>query len=271
MSCRGPVGGFEVEAWLVDKNLKPSPINGAFLENMASPMVACELALFNVELNNQPMLLMGHALSALESDLRETWNQACLVAEDLDTHLMTIGILPTLKDTHLNLRFMSPLKRYRALNEQVLRSRHGQPLSLNIVGKQHLRSVHSDVMLESAATSFQIHIQAPYGHAHQIYNAALVASAPMVAACANSPFLFTNDLWDETRIPLFEQSVEIGGYGGAARGPLRRVSFGSGYARRSIIECFEENLQHFPVLLPMLFEHDSETLPQADLSETPWS
>jgi hypothetical protein len=178
---------------------------------------------------------------------------------------MTIGILPTLRDTHLNLRFMSPLKRYRALNEQVLRSRNWRPLSLNIVGKQRLRSVHSDVMLESAATSFQIHMQAPCGLAHQIYNAAIAASAPMMAACANSPYLFTHDLWDETRIPLFEQSVEIGGYDGVAHGPLRRVSFGSGYARNSIIECFEENLQHYPVLLPMLFENDPETLPHLRL------
>ncbi len=260
LSYRGPVAGFEVEAWLIDRALNPSPINGAFLENMASPMVSCELALFNIELNNQPTLLMGHALSALENDLRAIWKQACLVAEDLDAHLMTIGILPTLDESQLNLRFMSPLKRYRALNDQVLRARQGRPLSLNIVGKQHLRSVHSDVMLESAATSFQVHLQAPCGYAHQFYNAAIAASAPMVAACANSPYLFGHDLWDETRIPLFEQSVEIGGYDGVAHGPLRRVSFGSAYAHNTIVECFEENLRHYPVLLPMLFDEDPTRL-----------
>ena len=33
----------------------------------------------------------------------------------------------------------------------------------------------------------------------------------MMAAAANSPFLFGKVLWEETRIPLFEQSVAIGG------------------------------------------------------------
>jgi hypothetical protein len=128
------------------------------------------------------------------------------------------------------------------------------------VGRQRLRSEHSDVMLESAATSFQIHLQAPCERSHRLYNAAIAISAPMVAAGANSPYLFDLDLWDETRIPLFEQSVEIGGFEGAAQGPLRRVSFGSGYARESILECFEENLMHFPVLLPVQLDGPIEHL-----------
>ncbi|MCJ8269375.1 MAG: hypothetical protein MJK04_08230, partial [Psychrosphaera sp.] len=56
--------------------------------------------------------------------------------------------------------------------------------------------------------------------------------------------------WHESRIPLFEQAIETGGYDGAAHGPVKRVSFGSSYAKNSIFECFQENLEHFPVLLP---------------------
>ena len=260
LSNRGPVAGFELEAWLVDDDLNPAAVNIAFLERMSEPLVSQELALFNIELNNTPRPFTNHALIELQNDVTRIWQQASGVAEELGVHLMTIGILPTLNDNQLNLRYMSPLKRYRALNEQVLRARKGRPLRLDIVGNQHLRSEHSDVMLESATTSFQIHIQAPCQHAHEIYNAAIVASAPMVAACANSPYLFKHDLWDETRIPLFEQSVEIGGFDGASQGPVRRVSFGSGYARRSITECFIENLQHLPVLLPMLFDDEPTQL-----------
>ena len=47
-------------------------------------------------------------------------------------------------------------------------------------------------------------------------------------------------------------SVESGGYHGAAQGPVRRVGFGSGYVQRDLAEPFEENLAHFPVLLPIL-------------------
>ncbi len=119
------------------------------------------------------------------------------------------------------------------------------------MGREHLKLDHHDVMLESATTSFQIHIQLPLDIAHHFYNASIIASAPMVALCANAPFLFGKDLWDESRIPLFEQSIETGGYADAAHGPIKRVSFGTDYARQSIIECFIENLDHFPVLLPV--------------------
>jgi gamma-glutamyl:cysteine ligase YbdK (ATP-grasp superfamily) len=150
---------------------------------------------------------------------------------------------------------MSDLKRYRALNEQVLRMREGEPLELDIHGRQHLSTTHRSVMLEAATTSFQLHLKIHPRDAVHAYNAGIILSAPMVAATANSPYLFGHDLWDETRIPLFEQSVAVGGMADASHGPLRRVTFGSGYARESIMECFVENEQHYPVMLPMQF-HD---------------
>jgi hypothetical protein len=78
-----------------------------------------------------------------------------------------------------------------------------------------------------------------------------ILSAPMVAISANSPLLFGKRLWQETRIPLFEQAVATGGIAGGAFGPLRRVSFGSGYARHSMMEVFSENAEHYPLLLPV--------------------
>jgi hypothetical protein len=82
----------------------------------------------------------------------------------------------------------------------------------------------------------------------------------MVAIGANSPFLFGKDLWEETRIPVFEQSVATGGFENASRGPLHRVSFGTSYARESLAECFIENEQHFPILLPVHYETRLEEL-----------
>jgi hypothetical protein len=125
---------------------------------------------------------------------------------------------------------------------------------LDIHGHEHLNILHNDVMLESAATSLQLHLKVGVDDAVRYYNAAQIVSAPLVAAASNSPFLFGKDLWDETRIPLFEQSVEVGGFAGASRGPVRRVSFGTGYAKESLFECFVENEAHFPVLLPIDFD-----------------
>ena len=181
-------------------------------------------------------------------------------AERSDARVAMVGILPTLGRRHLTLEHMSPLQRFRALNEQILRLRAGCPIELNIRGRDHLHVRHSDVMLESAATSFQIHLKVTAAEAGRVYNASKILSAPMVAVSANSPYLFGRDLWDETRIPLFEQSVAVGGLAGASHGPLRRVTFGSGYARSTLYECFLENQQHYPVLLPMRFNEGVERM-----------
>lgn len=251
-SHKDPVAGFEIEAWLVDDAMNPVSRNEEFLASFNSPLASAELAKFNIELNNDPVSLKNDALSILHKDLENTWNTACSAANSIGCHLLMVGTLPTLKQSVLNLDNMSGLKRYRALNEQILRLR-GKPLHLTFTGRESLSVDHDDVMMESATTSFQIHLQAPLDQAHHFYNAAIMASAPSIAISANSPYLFGKDLWCETRIPLFEQSIEVGGYDGAAQGPVRRVSFGTQYARKSIMECFQINLDHFPVLLPMKF------------------
>jgi len=143
--------------------------------------------------------------------------------------------------------------RYRALNEQVFRLRRNRPITLDIQGHEHLHTTQSDVMLEAAATSFQVHLQLTQTHSVRFYNAAMVLSAPIIAACANSPYLFGHDLWDETRILLFEQAIGV-----MPAEKASRASFGSGYARNSLMECFEENRDTCAVLLPFLMDEPAE-------------
>lgn len=248
--------GFELEVWLVDQDGWPAPINAQFIETMASPLVTPELASFNLEFNYTPQTLTGAALETLHGEMQQLWDAGNRTATALNSQLVMIGILPTVRNEDLTMTHISGMKRYQALNEQVLRLREGRPLELNIYGQEKLHSTHTDVMMESATTSFQIHMQVPLDRAARIYNASLVVSAPMVAVSANSPFMFGKSLWAETRIPVFEQSVELGGYEAGAHGPMRRVTFGSGYVRESLYEVFAENLDHYPILLPMLLEDD---------------
>jgi hypothetical protein len=133
--------------------------------------------------------------------------------------------------------------------------RRDQPVELKIDGVSPLQLYHADVMLESAATSFQIHLQVSATLAAKLYNLSKAVSAPMVAVSANSPFLFRHDLWDETRIPLFEQAISIG-----ASDLTKRVSFGIRYVYESIMENFTANLRRYPVLLPRLMEEPVERL-----------
>ena len=252
--------GYELETWLIDHAGHPAAINEVFLERASNPLLSPELAKFNVELNVEPEPLSNNVLSIFEHKLDQLLKHCSDTAADLDTSILGIGILPTLQDHDLTLKNISRLDRYKALNEQVLTHRKGIEIELNINGEDHLHVVHKDVMLEAAATSLQIHIQIPQDVATRYYNASILLSAPMVAVSANSPCLFGRRLWQETRIPVFEQSVPTGGYGGAAAGPVHRVSFGSGYARESLFECFQENLEHFPVLLPVSYQTSSDQL-----------
>jgi len=259
-SNASPVSGFEIESWLVDSSFHPAPLNEAFLQAFNNPLASPELANFNVEINTEPRALNGHVFSAMHHSLNETWEHCKQTAADLQAKIIMCGILPTVQNEDLNLSNMSKMKRYRALNREVIHRRNGKPITLDINGQEHLKVTHRDVMLESAATSFQIHIQVNPQQAKRYYNASIILSAPLVALTANSPYLFGKDLWDETRIPLFEQSVSVGGYHGAAFGPISRVTFGSGYARDSLLECFVENLDHYPVLLPVEIDNGIETL-----------
>ena len=252
-SSRHSIGGLELEAWLIDAAAAPLPINEAFLQRLAMPTVVPELSRFNIELNVAPQFLAGDGLNKLERELLATWDRCAATAAEMDAEVLAIGILPTVADHHLVAANMSAMQRYHALNEQVLRLRHGRALNLNIVGREHLHSQHHDVMLEAAATSLQVHLQVTADSAVRYYNAAIVASAPLVAASANSPYLFDRDLWDETRIPLFEQAVDLGA-------PARRVTFGSDYAKGSLECCFHENSEHYPVLLPLTVTEPPERM-----------
>lgn len=246
--------GFELEAWLLDTSGHAAPDNAAFLANLDDRNVVPELATFNFEVNGDPETLRGNALDTLYAGLLNSWRHCAGVAGDRDERILMIGILPNLREGDLGMDNMSHMSRYKALNRQVLKMRDYQPLHLHIKGRDELDLHKNDVMLEAATTSFQIHFQIPLAEAVNVFNASLLASAPMVAVSANSPYLFGRDLWDETRIPLFEQSVEVGSLG------HRRVGFGYGYLEESLFECFAENLADYPALLPLINDAPPERL-----------
>lgn len=250
--------GLELEAWLVDEHGFPQPRNFDFLERANSPGLVPELSQFNVEFNVEHQPLSGAGLRRLESELVESWARAQRVAGEFGLQLAAIGILPTLENRHLCLETMSLMSRYRALNEQILRFRRGRPIRLCIEGEETLQMEHHDVMLEAAATSLQLHLQVPVQESVRYFNAALIASGITTGVAANSPLLFGKLLWSETRIPVFEQAVDLGG-------PFPRVDFGSGYVLESLEEFFLENRACHPVLLPVELPAPREHLPHVRL------
>jgi hypothetical protein len=244
-SHRGDVAGFELEAWIVDQQGLAAADNVEFLERMNSPLVVPELALFNIELNGSPSTLSGRVFTRLHDELAATWQRCLSVAHELDRELVTIGTLPSATPELFVEANMSTMLRYKSLNDRVMALRDGRQLLVEIEGDPPLALTHHDVMLEAAATSFQIHLQCKGHMAVRDFNASLLSAAPLVAVGANSPFLFGHELWDESRIPLFEQSVDVG----ERNDP--RVTFGRGYVQASLFEIFEENQRQL-ILIPMV-------------------
>ena len=255
--------GLEIEAWLTNEGGQPVPENDRVIDYLNNPLIVPELSKFNLEFNSLPEILEGKCFSKIHSHLSALFAGVAQKLHHINRHIVLMGSLPNLDHRMLNIETMSNCSRYRQLNRQIMRLKRGAPSLVSIRGKESIDYRHDNVMMEAAGTSFQIHLQVPPTEMVPFYNASLMASAIMVAVTANTPLLFGKDLWAESRIPLFEQSLALPGFRDVKGHQVRRVTLGSGYASREILGCFIENLS-YPVLLPRLFD-DDHSLPHLRL------
>ena len=258
-----PTTGLELEAWLTDENLLPAPQNDRFIAIADDARIVPELSRFNFELNVDPRPLADDFLRQTRRDLESLWGLCEAAAAALNLAPVAIGILPTVRDEMLQPAWMSESNRYRALSQELLRLRNHEPLHVLIDGDEQLDLRCNHIMLEAACTSLQAHLQVNQDDAVRSYNASIIAAGPLVAATANSPFLYGKSLWSETRIPAFEQATAVHGFRDVTGRDVLRVTLGTDYLRHSMLEWFLENLA-FPVLLPVLVEQ-RERLPHLRL------
>ena len=241
--------GAEQEMFLVDSGFSPSPIASRVLKAAADPRLTSELARFNLEANLTPLVFHGSCLRDLERELREVVALVDREAETFGGRVLLAGILPTLHKSDASLANMSEAPRYAQLNEAMLRERGGT-FQIHIVGLDELQITHENVMLESCNTSFQLHYQVDPENFARCYNIAQAITAPVLAVGANSPLFLRARLWEETRIPLFERSIDNRSAAHQARGGRPRVLFGDSWVDSSVLEIFREDIRRFPVLLP---------------------
>lgn len=255
-----PKCGLELEAWTVTEDFIPAPISDNFIKALGDPLVVPEISKFNFELNSKPYPIIGNVFSKIEGEISLLWKKCENFAEDLNHRTLMIGTLPTLRDYMLTMDNLSPEKRYFALNEQVMKLRAQQPISIDFEGRDEIHLKHNDVITECAATSLQVHFGVNQENAPKYYNSSIVASSLVSAVCANSPFFYGKELWDESRIPIFEQSVNIKSFRNSQGEHSRRVSLGNGYVRKCIMELFLENLNGYPILLPDIKDTGSDKI-----------
>lgn len=247
--------GAEQEMFLVNDGWRPATSALQILEGLSGPYTT-ELALYNLEANVEPRVLEHHCFSDLEARLTELVSQAREVARGLETDIALTGILPTLTKSDVTLENITPRARYRALNDAFARARAGEPYKLRIQGSDELYTEHESVMLESCNTSFQVHLQVDPDEFAQVYNVAQVVTAPVMAAAVNSPVLFGKQLWEETRIALFQQSIDTRSGSVHMRDLSPRVRFGEDWVESGVADLFQEDIARFRVLLTRDIDED---------------
>jgi hypothetical protein len=249
-----PLTGMEIELNLVDGEGDPVMRNASVLGEIADPDFVTELGQFNVEINVPPRQLADRGLTGFEDRVRASLNAAEERAAAIDTHLVMIGILPTLTRPHLTSETLSANPRYSLINDQIFAAR-GEDMQITIDGVERL-DVHCDsIAPEAACTSAQFHIQVSPDNFANYWNAAQAIAGIQLALGANAPFLFGQELWRETRIPLFEQATDTRPVELKAQGVRPRVWFGERWIT-SIFDLFEENVRYFPALLPICEDED---------------
>jgi CBS domain-containing protein len=247
--------GAEQEMFLVDKAHKPALKAMEILDIVDDERFTHELGLFNLEANLSPHKLGGDCLSLMEKEAQEIYRNARDTARRVGCDIALVGILPTLTKDNLGLESMVPTPRYYALNDAI-RALRGDDFEFTINGIDQLVVEHDNVMLEACNTSFQVHFQVSPENFAKNYNIAQVVTAPLLAAAVNSPILLGKRLWHETRIAVFEYSVDTRSKVHQERGLKPRVHFGDRWLEESVTEIFKEDIARFRIVLTTETEED---------------
>jgi CBS domain-containing protein len=247
--------GAEQEMFLVDRAHKPALKALEILDIVDDERFTHELGLFNLEANLSPHRLGGDCLSLMEKEAQEIYLKARETAERVGCEIALVGILPTLTKDNLGLDSMVPTPRYYALNDAI-KALRGDDFEFTINGIDQLVVEHDNVMLEACNTSFQVHFQVSPENFAKNYNIAQVVTAPLLATAVNSPVLLGKRLWHETRIAVFEYSVDTRSKVHQERGLKPRVHFGDRWLEESVTEIFKEDIARFRIVLTTETEED---------------
>ncbi|MFT6997774.1 MAG: hypothetical protein ACJAQ4_001530 [Cryomorphaceae bacterium] len=176
--------GEEQEFCLVNEQWHPAKNSLEVLKEINDPHFTTELALYNLEINLDPIRLCGDAFTLVENQIRLLLKKAQTAANNNNSKIILTGILPSISKHELELEFMTPNKRYYAINDQFKEERGGD-FGLHLLGVDELSIMHNSVMPEACNTSFQMHLQIEYADFTPSYNWAQAIAGPVLGVCVN--------------------------------------------------------------------------------------
>ena len=254
---RAPIRiGAEQEFCLVNESWEPAQAAMEILNEINDEHFTSELALYNLEINLDPIQLKGRCFSKMHEELNRLLDKAKKAAKNHRAKVLLSGILPTIEARHLEMSFMTPAKRYVVLNEAIKELRR-YDIELHIKGVDEVNLRHDSILYEGCNTSFQSHLQIDPADFRDSYNWAQAIAGPILSVCTNSPLLMGRELWAETRIALFTQSIDTRASTFILNHRDSRVNFGNDWARGSLVDFFKDSIIGFRSLITSDFESDS--------------
>lgn len=241
--------GAEQELCVVDKYFRPSFNALEILDKINDDHFTTELGLFNLEANLDPLELKDKCFSQLERDLCHLVDKAVKASETIDFNkIILTGILPTFKRQDLVFENMTPFQRYKVLND-VMRKVRGSDFRVKVRGVDELILDHESILFEACNTSFQVHLQIDLNDIVDQYNWSQAIAGPILSVMTNSPMLLGRELWSETRIALFQQSIDLRNTSQLLREQKARVNFGNDWVKESILEVFTDDVARYASLV----------------------
>ncbi len=246
--------GAELELFLIDGEGRPFPMNEQVRTAAHNPMITPELGAFSIELNTPPVALRGLSFGALRTHMKEAIDAIDEQARARGGRVVPISILPTFRAEDFSEQSITDRPRYRALAAGLRRLRKG-PFKIRIEGPEPLELTSNSVAIEGANLAFQMHLRTAPDEFARMFNAAMMLTAPVLAASGNSPTFLGHRLWAETRVALFQQAGDDRPpENGSDWRPPGRTGFGSGWVREGAAELFRESVALYEPILPVCSE-----------------
>ena len=260
--------GAELELSLIDERGRPALCNQEILEEADDHRLTLELDRFNLEINADPVPIAGEPFAAIGRQFSDLLERIDQIGAGRGAQSIIIGTLPSLELGMLaDPATMTDTPRYHTLLA-ALKARRGRPFELDIDGDDPLTARCSGVTFEGANTSLQIHIRVDPDRFADTYNAAQLSTPIALAIAGNSPLFCGHRLWEETRIAVFKQAVDMRD----DRAPLRRpprVGFGHGWVREGIYELLAESVYLHEPLITRLFDDGASSVERVEAGEVP--
>lgn len=254
--------GAEQELPIVDEKMRPTCKAIEVLKEVDDAKFTTELSQFNLEINLDPLKLEAGVFFSLHQRLKDHLLLLQKKTQKLKVSYPLAGILPTIERSDFDIQNITPYQRYLVLND-IFKNDKGGSFEIRISGVDELIMNLDSILAESCNTSFQIHLQLKPCEYKEKFNWAQMIAAPLLAACTNSPLLLGRELWAETRIALFQQTVDSRNSLYLLREQRPRVTFGNGWVQNCVSEIYKDDISHYPLLITAeVDEESSEALSQ---------